>query len=212
MRNLVIVLVLLTTLCQAQMKVYHSTLNGVAPVDKTVVYNTVILNDIPELTWITQNLGADRQPVAKDDPSMEAAGWYFQFNRPQGYTDKNDKWITQIYEYSEWVPKNDPCSIELGEGWRVPTVTEWDHADKVNRWSNRTEVFKSLLRLHASGTLDYYYGKRDGVGNKALYWSSSQSGYITDAQAFYAHPSQAKAGAIYHKSQGMNVRCVMTNK
>ena len=58
----------------------------VAPVTKTTTYGTV--TNIPgELTkcWITSNLGSDQQATAVNDATEASAGWYWQFNRKQGY-------------------------------------------------------------------------------------------------------------------------------
>jgi hypothetical protein len=59
---------------------------SVAPVSKIVTYGTV--TNIPGETakcWITQNLGASQQATAVNDATEASAGWYWQFNRKQGY-------------------------------------------------------------------------------------------------------------------------------
>lgn len=62
---------------------------AVAPVNKTVTYGTVTnISGAPTKCWITSNLGADHQATAVDDNTEASAGWYWQFNRMQGY--KND--------------------------------------------------------------------------------------------------------------------------
>ncbi|MEI7983555.1 MAG: hypothetical protein WCI71_18045, partial [Bacteroidota bacterium] len=58
----------------------------VAPVTKTVTYGTV--TNIPgehSKCWITSNLGANHQATAVNDATELSAGWYWQFNRKQGY-------------------------------------------------------------------------------------------------------------------------------
>ena len=105
---------------------------AIAPVTKTVRYGAG--NSIPgEPTkcWITQNLGADHQATAINDATEASAGWYWQFNRKQGFKHDgttrtpNTNWINPIDETSDWTTTNDPCSIELGSAWHVPTNTEW---------------------------------------------------------------------------------------
>jgi len=113
---------------------------AVAPVTKTTTYGTV--TNIPgELTkcWITSNLGSDHQATAVDDATDASAGWYWQFNRKQGY--KNDgstvtpSWnLTSINETSDWTTTNDPCNIELGTTWHIPTYTEWHNVDNTGGW------------------------------------------------------------------------------
>ena len=104
---------------------------SVAPVTKTALYGTATnVPGEPSKCWITSNLGADHQATAADDNTEASAGWYWQFNRRQGYKhdgttrSPNTSWVTSISENSNWVPGNDPCSIELGDGWRLPTDTE----------------------------------------------------------------------------------------
>ncbi|MEI7725510.1 MAG: hypothetical protein WCK09_10430, partial [Bacteroidota bacterium] len=105
----------------------------VAPVDKTVTYGTVTgIAGEPSKCWITRNLGASHQATAIEDTSEASAGWYWQFNRKQGYkstqTTVTPFWtITDINENSDWAVGNDPCNIELGGGWRIPTITEWEN-------------------------------------------------------------------------------------
>ncbi|MEI7897716.1 MAG: hypothetical protein WCJ26_11825, partial [bacterium] len=57
-----------------------------APVTKTVTYGTVTnITGEPSKCWITSNLGADHQATAVNDGTEASAGWYWQFNRKQGY-------------------------------------------------------------------------------------------------------------------------------
>ncbi|MEI7983114.1 MAG: FG-GAP-like repeat-containing protein, partial [Bacteroidota bacterium] len=100
----------------------------VAPVTKTVTYS--IVNNIPgepSKCWITSNLGADHQATSVDDATEESAGWYWQFNRKQGYKHDginrtpNNAWVNPIIEDFDWQAANDPCTHEIGGGWRVPT-------------------------------------------------------------------------------------------
>ncbi len=113
--------------------------------------------------------------------SESSAGWYWQFNRQKGYKyddlirTPNSKWITSIEEKSDWIKANDPCSLLLGIGWRLPTYDELKATDAADGWSNYNETFSSKLKLHAAGFLL----TRDGLLNhrtlNGRYWSSSQS-------------------------------------
>jgi hypothetical protein len=71
--------------CGAPITVNHVA-GTTAPVTKTVTYGTV--SNIPgEISkcWITSNLGASQQATAVDDATEPSAGWYWQYNRKQGY-------------------------------------------------------------------------------------------------------------------------------
>jgi len=153
----------------------------VAPVDKTVIYATV--TNIPGETskcWITSNLGSDHQATAKNDATEASAGWYWQFNLMQGYkhdgTNRtpNTPWITYINENSNWLPANDPCTLELGTGWRLPTSTEWTNVEASGNWTNWDGPWDSDLKLHASGQL-ITGGSLNLRGVHGRYWSSTQN-------------------------------------
>ncbi|MEI7981087.1 MAG: FISUMP domain-containing protein, partial [Bacteroidota bacterium] len=187
---------------------------SVAPVSKTVTYYTV--TNIPgEISkcWITSNLGADHEAATVDDGTEASAGWYWQFNRRQGY--KNDgttptpAWtITSIDENSDWESVNDPCNIELGDTWRVPTYTEWLNVDATGDWSNWNGPWNSGLKLHAAGYLSSYDGSlwaRDD--NKNGYYWSSVSGGNTNGY----HLAFSKSGSYMNynsKAFGFSLRCL----
>lgn len=142
---------------------------NVAPVNKTVTYNTVTgVPGEPAKCWITSNLGADHQATSVDDATEESAGWYWQFNRMQGY--KHDgttrtpsiSWYN-IDENSNWITINDPCNIELGSNWRLPTLTEYSNIIDVGGWTNWNGPWNSSLKIHAAGWLHVADG---GLSNR----------------------------------------------
>jgi hypothetical protein len=166
--------------CGMQITVTHLASAGTAPVDKTVTYGTAInVPGEPSKCWITSNLGSDHQAVAVDDTTEASAGWYWQFNHLQGFKHNgltrtpNTGWITSIIEYSEWTPENDPCTHELGDGWRVPTIYEWGDVDFDGGWSNWNGPWNSLLKLHAAGYLDSGSGSVSERGARGKYWSNT---------------------------------------
>ncbi len=197
--------------CGSSINVNHVA-GVVAPISKTVTYGTV--TNIPGETtkcWITSNLGADHQATAVNDASEASAGWYWQFNRKQGY--KNDGstvtpvWtITSINETSDWLTANDPCTSELGAGWRLPTSTEWTNLDVTGNWNDWFGPWSSGLKLHAAGILLRGDGSLTNRGSNGLYWSSSQyNNNIGWVMLF-------KGGGSYMyysgKDNGFSVRCL----
>ncbi len=128
--------------CGSSVTINHVA-GAVAPVAKSVTYGTVTnIPGEPSKCWITSNLGADHQATGKDDATEASAGWYWQFNRKQGYKHDgttrtpNSTWITPINENLDWQAANDPCTIELGSGWRIPTSTEWTNVDASGNWTD----------------------------------------------------------------------------
>jgi len=199
--------------CGSSIVINHVVSGGTAPVDKTVAYGTV--SNIPGETskcWITSNLGADHQATAVDDATEASAGWYWQFNRKQGYKHDgttrtpNTAWISDIAEISDWLIANDPCSIELGNGWRLPVYSEWYNVDNIGNWTNWNGPWNSGLKLHAAGHLGYYDGSLSYRGSYGHYWSSVQSSPATGWDLFFY------SGGIHMNdfgwAYGVALRCV----
>jgi hypothetical protein len=198
--------------CGSAFTINHSASGGVAPVDKTVTYGTA--TNIPgELTkcWITRNLGASQQATTVDDATEASAGWYFQFNRKQGY--KHDgsartpsaAWdATNDNLSATWEAAKDPCTIELGTGWRIPTKTEWTNVDA--SWTDWNGPFGSALKLHAAGYLYNSDGSLSSRGSYGYYWSSTQN----DAAAgwFLGFFSGTSVMVNGNKAFGFSARCV----
>jgi hypothetical protein len=168
--------IILSTYTCGYVTVNHAA-GDVAPVNKTVTYETV--TNIPgeeSKCWIASNLGADHQASALDDATEPSAGWYWQFNRKQGYKAEGStvtpSWpATPIDENSEWISDNDPCRLSLGGTWRIPTLTEWLNVDMV--WNNFADPWNSALKIHAAGYI--IFGNLLLTGEYGRYWSSTQS-------------------------------------
>jgi hypothetical protein len=198
------------TCCGSSFIISHIA-GDVAPVTKTVTYGTVI--DIPGETdkcWITSNLGANHQATAVNDATEASAGWYWQFNRKQGY--KHDgtirtpgTWIGNITESSDWIAANDPCIIELGGGWRLPVYDEIYNIDNQGDWSDWSDPWNSGLKLHAAGCLDwngYLYGR----GSDGYYWCSDEDNEYAGLLLWFE--STFCNMAFAEKEDGLTVRCI----
>ncbi|MHC1775293.1 MAG: FISUMP domain-containing protein [Lentimicrobium sp.] len=187
---------------------------SVAPVDKTVTYNVVdsYLSGSYKC-WITQNLGADHQAVSATDATEASAGWYWQFNKKQGYKHNgtyltpNTTWIFPISENSNWASYNDPCTLLLGTGWRIPTKSEWQTADEIGGWDNYTEAYASVLKLHAAGKLYEAWGGLVGRGSEGYYWSNEQQ---NSQQGWFINFDSGYCGIDYYlyKESGFSLRCL----
>ena len=201
--------------CGTVLSINHVTSSGVAPVNKATTYETV--TNIPgEISkcWITKNLGATQQATAMSDDTEASAGWYWQFNRKQGY--KFDEattptWtITLISELMDWQTSNDPCRLELGAPWRIPTKAEWVNVDNAGAWTNWNGPWGSSLKLHAAGYLFNDNGYLNGRGTFGYYWSSTQGGASSGWDLFFSSTNST----VYsngHKAYGFPLRCLREN-
>jgi hypothetical protein len=207
---------LVCPVCGDPITINHLASGGVAPVDKTVTYGTI--TNVPgeaSKCWITRNLGATNQATTVSDATEAASGWYWQFNRKQGYKHDgttrtpNTTWITAISENFDWLAGNDPCALEIGSGWRVPTKTEWTDVDATTggNWTNWNGPF-TLLKIHAAGTLIYSTGAVSYRGSSGSYWSGN--GYSTlQTNAYQLSFTSTTCGiGLTNKAYGNPVRCV----
>lgn len=190
----------------------HNTTGGVAPVNKSVTYGTVTnIAGESGKCWITSNLGADRQALSADDGTEASSGWYWQFNRRQGFRHDGifltPAWTTSsISENSDWLPVNDPCTLELGSPWRLPTYTEWNNVDNSGSWTDWTGPWNSALKLHMAGYLFYVNGTVYNRGSYGFYWSSTQEGDTGGWDLMFHNTGCTPFNN--GKSSGFSVRCI----
>ena len=199
--------------CGTPITINH-IMGAVCPVDKTVTYNTV--TSIPgELTkcWIASNLGADHQATTMNDEAEASAGWYWQFNLKQGYKPDGSivpPWtIFSINEPLNWEPANDPCSIELGSPWHIPTHAEWYNVDNAGGWTTWSDPWNSGLKLHPAGYISYDKGIFSGRGYWGRYWSNSR--YDENLGWSLNFSSDYSKMYVNDKAFGFPTRCIRDN-
>jgi len=201
-------------ICPTTFTLTHTAgVNG-APVTKTINYGSISSNiSGAAKCWLTQNLGATQQATAVTDASEASSGWYWQFNRSQGYQYTAARtpataWTTSITESSNWSPANDPCTLLLGTGWRIPTSTEWTAADAPPQyWLSSTDAFASVLKLHQAGEIEYSNGVLYNRGGYGYYWSSTQYPNSSNGSYLYIYSGYSDITYI-NKAYGLSVRCI----
>ena len=187
----------------------------VAPVTKTVAYGTVLTTlSGASKCWITQNLGATNQAIAATDATEAAAGWYWQFNRKQGYKhDGTTRTPSTAWDFTSdnlsatWEATKDPCTIELGTGWRIPTTTEWTNSLANGLWNNYTDAYNSVLKLNIAGILLNTDVSLIGRGAICDYWSGTQYN-ATQASTLGVHAGSCIIDTPPDKSYGYSIRCI----
>jgi FlaG/FlaF family flagellin (archaellin) len=186
------------------------TVNGIAPVQKTVTYYVKnLVPGEPWKYWILQNLGANHQATSVDDATEESAGWYWQFGKKQGYKHTGSQrtpsttWPS-VSIPTDWGFSQDPCRLELGGTWRVPTKTEWTNVMNASAWTNWNGPWNSILKLHAAGALASSSGNLSNRGVIGDYWSSTHFG-STDKLTFNVNTVSVTSSS---QASGYPVRCV----
>lgn len=202
--------------CPPSVTGYHVGGHNGAPSDRTIEYGvTGSMLTGSSSCWITRNLGATQPSGTLNDPSEAAAGWYWQFNKPQGYEMASAKrnptsWGGNNSENSDWKPENDPCNLLLGGGWRLPTRSEWTSI--IAAYPTPALAFQSDLNLHYAGYFDYGGTLRDRSATSSgagYFWSSNQATQNANAATMTLVPNVTKI-MEYTKADGFNVRCVLT--
>ncbi|MEI7724805.1 MAG: hypothetical protein WCK09_06845 [Bacteroidota bacterium] len=197
--------------CGSSFGVMHIA-GPVAPETKTVTYGTVTnIPGEPSKCWINRNLGATQRPNSVDDNSEASAGWYWQFNRTQGYkhsgTALTPAWNTaNINQNSDWESVNDPCSLLLGVAWRIPAQSEWYNVISAGGWTNWNGPWSSGLQMHAAGDLVYSTGSLENRGSAGFYWGITQTNATTGV--YLNFNSAFSTMASNSKRYGFPLRCV----
>ncbi len=170
--------------------------------------------------YIARNLGATAQADSATDATPEARGWFWQFNRKQGYSHDGTtrtpsvvNWITSISENGDWEAENDPCTLLLGIGWYIPTSAEWTNIDFNGGFATATNTWSSAFVIHAAGYLDTSTGALADAGVLGRYWTSTGNDNTTAIMYFANNISAGNAGVDSNpsnKAMGMTIRCMRT--
>ena len=198
--------------CGSSITVNHVA-GAVAPVSKTVTYGTVSeIPGEPAKCWITSNLGSTHQASSVSDATEPSAGWYWQFNRKQGYqhdgTNRtpNSLWTNSILEDLDWQAANDPCAIELGNTWRLPTYTEWFNV--TYSWTDWNGPWNSGLKLHAAGFLLQDDGSLINRGVRGTYWGSTKGSETGLGSAYGLQVDWSSVSKAIGKPYANSLRCI----
>ncbi len=167
--------------------------------------------------WLAVNLGATAEPESSVDSDPDRAGWYFQFNRKQGFYHSDSQLVPQwkyssINENSLWQESNDPCRLLLGEDWRLPNIEEVRTFREASRESgamgggNRTDAFNSTLRLHSAGELATARGELRYRGEDGRIWARDQFSPRNGEVLGYSSEGSSTFGS--NKAFARPVRCI----
>jgi uncharacterized protein (TIGR02145 family) len=177
--------------------------------------------------WMDRNLGASR--VATSSTDSDAYGDLYQWGRGTDGHEKRTSQTTSTLSSSntpghgnfitihsgnyDWrSPQNNnlwqgvsgtnnPCP----EGFRLPTIAEWQ--GELNTWSNKNSAgaFASPLKLPVAGTRDPSNGSLYSVGSDGYLWSSTVGGTYAQYLGFFS--STTGTGSL-GRASGRSVRCL----
>jgi uncharacterized protein (TIGR02145 family) len=200
-----------TFVCGDDIIISHLKSDGVAPENKITTYKTVLTTiSGASKCWITSNLGATNEARSATDNTEAASGWYWQFNHKNGTKHTGTvrtptNWTKTVASpVQDWQTANDPCTIELGSGWRIPRESEWNAIKNTNGYFNN---FSSVLKLHPAGYLAYGNGALTDRGLGHHFWSSDFSD-ATFARAYVVFPANTYTISNNNQLAGFSVRCI----
>ena len=194
------------------LSVNHTTANGVAPVNKNIIYELGYSDVTGSFKcWTLQNLGSANQATSALDDTESASGWYWQFANKKGYryiTSRTPStgWPNRTLTNTNWTTTEDPCRIELGTGWRLPTYAEWRSV--AIAYTSQSASFDFELKLHAAGWLIQNSGILSERGVTAHYWSSSSVDANTARGWVIPSLGAAPTASTNDKDAGFSIRCI----
>lgn len=209
-------------------RVSHGYISGVTPSTASTfrqrTYTTIRGSwDGPggDKVWLKMNLGATSELNSASDSDADRNGWYFQFNRPQGYYQKDvsspripRSWNNEIRESRNWRISNDPCRLSFGGGWRIPSEAEWNAFVRAPQESGgldnegKEQAFESALKIGGSGRIFYFDGRVDSRGKSGYYWTSDQ-GNDAKGVRLYINEQESVFDIKSWKAAGLTIRCIL---
>jgi uncharacterized protein (TIGR02145 family) len=173
--------------------------------------------------WMAYNLGSTAPAKSITDNSQY--GDYFQWGREaDGHQKHNSAKIKKqstttspghdslIIDYDNWLKPsnttlwqgvngiNNPCP----EGFRIPTIQEWDAELTASGIKNAVTAFNSVLKLTPSGYRNYKLGTYVNIGTSGYYWSSTVNGNDSKYKLFNTTTSNNNG----FRSSTISVRCI----
>lgn len=168
------------------------------------------------IKWANMNVGAT---------SVEDAGQVFSWGETttkEEYSDDNYLWGTSIYDISKYnmndgltvlLPEDDAATVNMGAGWRIPTVEEWYELENncTRQWTKSNGVYGYRF---TSTNGNYIFlpilVESSWMNGAGSYWTST----LGDVD-YVAYDIDFDGGGFYidcshggHRSAGRNVRAV----
>lgn len=118
---------------------------------------------------------------------------------------QTDKWEANTPADATDINGCDPCKA-LGQGWKIPTETDWSEIVDLENISNPATALASNLKLPGTGYRSNTTGNFTFVGQRGYYWSSTPSS--SGGKYLYVGSISANASAGAPRGQGATLRCM----
>ncbi len=139
----------------------------------------------PGFFWAKKNVGAH---------SPEDYGDYFAW----GETSPKDSYTESNYDYL--LPFSDAATANMGEGWRTPTIAEWEALLNTNKYTWEWTTENGVNGYRVTSKVSGYVGNSIFLpadhDSSGIYWSSTISGSDT----FWANCFYYTASDLYRSS------------
>lgn len=119
----------------------------------------------------------------------------------------NDTWNAATPQDVSETDGCDPCKAALGEGWEVPTQSEWQTIITAEEMDDIQSAYDSNLKLVVAGARSTSGVYHDGL--RGYYWSKtiSETNPLFAKNLYYSDFT-VNPESGYNKEQGMSVRCI----
>lgn len=119
----------------------------------------------------------------------------------------NDTWNAATPQDVSETDGCDPCKAALGEGWEVPTQSEWQTIITAEEMDDIQSAYDSNLKLVVAGARSTSGVYHDGL--RGYYWSKtiSETNPLFAKNLYYSDFT-VNSESGYNKEQGMSVRCI----
>ena len=222
--------------CPESITVHHIA-GDISPVTKDVTYDVLVDTWTSGVCSLDRALGASQSVIGASTGSQLALwsdyenyfGWYFQFGNKQGYykssstslngtlLTSNDKNWNYVAVGDYWPTDEDPCTLTLGNQWRVADLAELTDPNYGNNYIYYAAINSGLIAqgyVNEGTTIDqdydgsvsnpgmFVWSRNTSNTNTAYNWRGVSSNYYTGGTSWYTNVSTSQIWA-------MPVLCVM---
>lgn len=180
---------------------------------------------IGKQVWMTENLNVVTFRNGDPVPEVKSLEDWLQAGKEKKpawcYYDNDSINGVKYGKLYNWYAVNDPRGL-APEGWRISSYQDWNQLESYlgdqariklkssDGWTdNGNGTNKSGFSARPSGMRNHY-GKFDGIGSEANWWTTSKSNdnRVALSRHHYSGNNQKRTNDYSIKSVGMSIRCL----